>query len=95
MNQATEYVLSLDRRSGCPPASCIASPASRRRQYGTCAGRGTTPSLTAIVDENDVTYTGHITLWFGSNWNEKNENNTFTFSLPCRDERPGSETRIP
>jgi hypothetical protein len=42
---------------------------------------GTETGKVTLVDENDVTYTGHITLWFGSNWNEKNENNTFTFSL--------------
>ena len=45
---------------------------------------GTETGKITIVDENDVTYTGHITLWFGSNWNEKNENNTFTLALTLR-----------
>jgi hypothetical protein len=45
---------------------------------------GTETGKVTIVDSNDVTYTGHITLWFGSNWNERNENNTFTLALTLR-----------
>ena len=45
---------------------------------------GTETGKVTVVDSNDVTYTGHIALWFGSNWNEKNQNNTFTFTLVLR-----------
>jgi hypothetical protein len=45
---------------------------------------GTETGTITIVDSNDVTYTGRLTLWFGSNWNEKNENNTFTLTLTLR-----------
>lgn len=34
-----------------------------------------------IVDSNDVTYTGHITLWGNFNLNEKNSNNSFTLTV--------------
>ena len=42
---------------------------------------GTETGKVTIVDENGVTYTGHFTAWFGSNWNEKNQNNTFTLTI--------------
>jgi hypothetical protein len=45
---------------------------------------GTGTGKVTIVDSNGVTYTGHLTFWFGSNWNEKNENNTFTFSITLK-----------
>jgi hypothetical protein len=34
-----------------------------------------------LTDSNDVTYTGHITLWGNFNMNQQNSNNSFTFSL--------------
>jgi hypothetical protein len=34
-----------------------------------------------VVDSSGVTYTGRITVWGNFNLNERNTNNTFTFSL--------------
>jgi hypothetical protein len=34
-----------------------------------------------VLDTNDVTYTGHLTVWGNFNLNEKNSNSTFTFTL--------------
>ena len=34
-----------------------------------------------VVDSNNVTYTGHLTLWGNFNLNEQNPNNTFTLTL--------------
>src|SRR6266404_4404654 len=34
-----------------------------------------------ILDSNNVTYTGHLTLWGNFNLNEQNSNNTFTLTL--------------
>jgi hypothetical protein len=34
-----------------------------------------------IVDSNDVTYTGHLTVWGNFNLNEKNTNNSFTLTV--------------
>ena len=42
---------------------------------------GTETGSITLLDSNDVTYTGHLTTWFGSNWNRQNQNNSFTFSL--------------
>lgn len=45
---------------------------------------GTETGKITLVDSNDVTYTGQFTAWFGSNWNNKNENNTFTLAITLR-----------
>jgi hypothetical protein len=45
---------------------------------------GTETGKITIVDSNNVTYTGQFTVWFGSNWNEKNQNNTFTLTITLR-----------
>ena len=42
---------------------------------------GTETGTITLLDGNNVTYTGHLATWFGSNWNERNQNNTFTFIL--------------
>ena len=42
---------------------------------GTMTGR-----LTAVT-EDDTTYSGRFTIWFGGNANRRNEANTFTFSF--------------
>jgi hypothetical protein len=42
---------------------------------------GTETGTVTLVDSNNVTYTGHLTTWFGSNWNRQNQNNTFTFTI--------------
>jgi hypothetical protein len=34
-----------------------------------------------ITDANDVTYTGHFTVWGNFNLNERNTNNTFTLTV--------------
>ena len=35
----------------------------------------------SVLDGSGVTYNGRITLWGNFNLNEKNTNNTFTFSI--------------
>jgi len=42
---------------------------------------GTETGSITLVDSNHVTYTGHLTTWFGSNWNRQNQTNGFTFTL--------------
>ena len=42
---------------------------------------GTETGSITLLDSDHVTYTGHLTTWFGSNWNRQNQNNSFTFSL--------------
>ncbi len=34
-----------------------------------------------LLDSNNVTYTGHLTVWGNFNMNEQNSNNTFTLTL--------------
>lgn len=34
-----------------------------------------------LVDSNNVTYTGHLTVWGNFNMNERNANNTFTLTV--------------
>jgi hypothetical protein len=34
-----------------------------------------------VLDSNNVTYTGHLTVWGNFNMNEKNSNNTFTLTI--------------
>lgn len=34
-----------------------------------------------VLDSNNVTYTGHLTVWGNFNMNEKNANNTFTLTI--------------
>jgi len=45
---------------------------------------GTDAGKVTIVDSNGVTYTGQFTTWFGSNWNARNQNNTFTLTVMLR-----------
>ena len=35
----------------------------------------------SLTDANDVTYTGHFTVWGGFNLNEKNTNDTFALTV--------------
>jgi hypothetical protein len=38
----------------------------------------------SLLDSNNVTYTGHLTVWGNFNMNEKNANNSFTLTIMLR-----------
>jgi hypothetical protein len=44
-------------------------------------GTFTETGKVTIVDDAGVTYTGHLTIWGNFNVNERNSNNTFTFTI--------------
>jgi hypothetical protein len=44
-------------------------------------GTFTETGRVTVLDSNNVTYTGHLTLWGNFNMNQQNANNTFTLTI--------------
>jgi hypothetical protein len=43
-----------------------------------------TDTSTLTATDGDITITGHALFWTGSNWNERNQNQTVTFEIQAR-----------